>query len=104
MGELKPSEVINTLRLTTIAQSAGILSAGLIKVTLGAFLLRIIVKPWQRLAVWIPMVIVMFMSILTIICLWLQKTPTEAVYNPYILKFKVNIDQTKLSLVTSGRL
>lgn len=104
MGELKPSEVVDTLRLTTIAQSFGILSAGLIKITLGAFLLRIIIKPWQRTAVWLPMVIVMFMSSLCIICLWLQKTPVETVYNPYITKFKINLDQTKLSLVVSGKL
>lgn len=104
MEELKPSEVVDTLRLTTIAQSFGILSAGLIKITLGAFLLRIIIKPWQRIAVWLPMVIVMFMSSLCVICLWLQKTPVESVYNPYITKFKTNLDQTKLSLVVSGKL
>lgn len=100
MAALEPPEIIETLKLTTIAQSVGISVTGFAKLALGLFLLRIVIVPWHRLAIWIPMLIVGAGCVLVVVCLWLQKTPVEAVYNPFI-PAKTNLDQTALSLVYS---
>lgn len=103
LGDLSLEATIETIKLATIAQTVGIIVAGTVKLSLGAFLLRIVVKPWHRIVLWASMMIVMFFCFLTAICLWLQVTPVEAVYNPTI-KGTYHLNQTTLSLVYSCKL
>jgi hypothetical protein len=102
-NQLTIESTIQTLKYVTIAQTVGIILAGAVKIVLGIFLLRIVIQRWHRIALLIPMAIVTILCIITVTCLWLQKTPVESIYNPTI-QGTVHLNQTTLSLVYSCKI
>jgi hypothetical protein len=67
-----------------IGQTFAVLGMALAKVSLGIFLLRIVVKRWDRISIWIWMVSLFIVSATTAIIFWIQRLPSESIYDPRI--------------------
>lgn len=67
-----------------VAQTFALLGMAIAKLFLGIFLLRIVVKQWHRISIWISMVSLAIVSVMTAILLWTQKLPSESIYDPRV--------------------
>ena len=67
-----------------IGQTFAVLGMAIAKLSLGIFLLRIVVKQWHRISIWIAMVSLSAVSVMTAIILWIQRLPSEAIYDPRV--------------------
>lgn len=67
-----------------IAQTFAVLGMAIAKLSLGIFLLRIVVKQWHRISIWISMVSLAIVSVMTAILFWIQKLPSESIYDPRV--------------------
>lgn len=67
-----------------IGQTFAVLGLAIANISLGIFLLRIVVKAWHRISIWIAMVSVSLVSIMMVIVLWIQRTPTRSIYDPSV--------------------
>jgi hypothetical protein len=100
MTNFTVAELIEPLKWVSIAQSIAIFGSGIFKLSLSAFLLRLVNARWHKIALVIPATIVMFLSTLTAMGIWLQYSPARAVYDPRVPKIS-RFNQTTLSLVDS---
>jgi hypothetical protein len=64
-----------------IGQTFVIVGMAIAKLSLGLFLIRIVVRFWHKLVIWIAMVSLACISILTAIILWVQCIPAAAIYD-----------------------
>lgn len=67
-----------------IGQTFAVLGMAIAKLSLGIFLLRIVVKPWHRISIWVSMVSLAVVSVMTAILFWIQKLPSESIYDPRV--------------------
>jgi hypothetical protein len=67
-----------------IGQTFAVLGMAIAKISLGIFLLRIVVKQWHRISIWISMVSLAIVSVMTAILFWIQKLPSESIYDPRV--------------------
>ncbi|KAJ5380985.1 uncharacterized protein N7496_003413 [Penicillium cataractarum] len=67
-----------------IGQTFAVLGMAIAKISLGIFLLRIVVKQWHRTSIWISMVSLAIVSVMTAILFWIQKLPSESIYDPRV--------------------
>jgi hypothetical protein len=67
-----------------VGQTFAILGMAIAKLSLGIFLLRIVVKQWHRISIWISMVSLSIVSVMTAIVFWVQRLPSEAIYDPRV--------------------
>ncbi|KAJ5933269.1 hypothetical protein N7516_007758 [Penicillium verrucosum] len=64
-----------------IGQTFAVLGMAIAKLSLGIFLLRIVIKQWHRISIWISMVSLFIVSVLTALVLWVQRLPSQSVYD-----------------------
>lgn len=67
-----------------IGQTFAVLGMAIAKLSLGIFLLRIVIKQWHRISIWISMVSLAIVSVMTAILFWIQKLPSESIYDPRV--------------------
>ncbi|CAI7654462.1 unnamed protein product [Penicillium glandicola] len=67
-----------------IGQTFAVLGMAIAKLSLGAFLLRIVVKQWHRISIWISMISLLIVSVMTAILFWVQRLPSESIYDPRV--------------------
>ncbi|KAH7120141.1 hypothetical protein B0J13DRAFT_568378 [Dactylonectria estremocensis] len=65
-----------------IGQTFAVIGMAVAKISLGLFLLRIVMERWHKIAIWIAMVSLMAVSILTAIIFWIQCIPAKKIYDP----------------------
>lgn len=54
------------------------------KVSLGLFLLRVVVQTWHRVAIWTASLTLLAVSTMACIVLWIQCIPIQALYDPRV--------------------
>ncbi|KAJ5375839.1 hypothetical protein N7517_007845, partial [Penicillium concentricum] len=67
-----------------IGQTFAVLGMAIAKLSLGIFLLRIVVKRWHRISIRISMISLFILSVMTAIIFWLQRLPSQSVYDPRV--------------------
>lgn len=67
-----------------IGQTFAVLGMAIAKLSLGIFLLRIVVKQWHRISIWISMISLFIVSVVTAIVLWVQRLPSQSIYDPRV--------------------
>lgn len=82
-----------------IGQGFAIVGMSIAKASLGAFLLRLVVVPWHRWAIWIMMTFVVLASIAQVLCFWLACVPLEFVYDRFIPGGSCPIDTRPTSYI-----
>jgi hypothetical protein len=67
-----------------IGQTFAVIGMAIAKLSLGLFLLRIVVKQWHRLSIWVSMVSLSIVSVMTAIIFWTQRVPSKSIYDPRV--------------------
>lgn len=70
-----PNDIATAILLEAIGQIFAVLGMAVAKWSLGLFLLRLVVKLWHQVAIWIVMLVLMGASISLIFCFMLQCSP-----------------------------
>ncbi|KAJ6087166.1 hypothetical protein N7467_006080 [Penicillium canescens] len=67
-----------------IGQTFAVIGMAIAKLSLGLFLLRIVVKQWHRLSIWVSMVSLSIVSVMTATIFWTQRVPSKSIYDPRV--------------------
>ncbi|OGM43323.1 hypothetical protein ABOM_008713 [Aspergillus bombycis] len=81
---LSMDEAVQAVYMEMIGQTFAVLGMAIAKLSLGIFLLRIVVKRWHRVSIWISMVSLSVVSVMTAIIFWTQRLPSRAIYDPRV--------------------
>ena len=84
MDNLPVEEAVKAIYNELVGQTFAVLGMAIAKISLGIFLLRIVVEQWHRISIWISMVSLAMVSVLTAVLLWTQKSPSRATYDPRV--------------------
>lgn len=88
-----------------VGQTFAVLGMAITKVSLGLFLLRLVVINWHRIAIWLVMTTLCICSVLTAVMLWMQCTPVEGIYDPRVKPTaNCNIAITPFAILLGGKL
>jgi hypothetical protein len=71
------------------------------KVSLGLFLLRIVVVQWQRVAIWVASLSLLAVSVMTAIIFWIQCIPAQAIFDPRV-KGRCIVQITPFAILLGG--
>ncbi|KAF9887542.1 hypothetical protein FE257_010120 [Aspergillus nanangensis] len=77
-------EAVRAVYMEMVGQTFAILGMAIAKVSLGVFLLRIVVVPWHRVSIWICITSLSMVSVMTTLLFWIQRLPTTSVYDPRV--------------------
>ncbi|KAK4149178.1 hypothetical protein C8A00DRAFT_47148 [Chaetomidium leptoderma] len=91
-------DLVHAILFEAIGQTFAVVGMAVAKWSLGLFLLRLVTKPWQKMAIWITMVCLMAASISTCFVFWLQCTPPAYLYDRRIPDGYCHINSTPVSL------
>ncbi|KAE8381967.1 hypothetical protein BDV26DRAFT_300448 [Aspergillus bertholletiae] len=81
---LEVHEAAQTVYMDLVGHTFAVLGLALANVSLGIFLLRIVIKPWHKISIWIAMVSVSVLSIFMSIVFWVQQAPLSSIYDPSV--------------------
>ncbi|KAF7169151.1 hypothetical protein CNMCM5623_001938 [Aspergillus felis] len=81
---LSMDEAVHAVYMELVGQTFAVLGMAIAKLSLGIFLLRIVVKTWHRVSIWVSMVSLAFVSVLTAVILWTQRLPSRSLYDPRV--------------------
>lgn len=84
IADLPTDSAVKAVYYEMIGQTFAVLGMAIAKLSLGIFLLRIVVKQWHRISIWISMVSLSIVSVMTAIIFWIQRLPSEAIYDPRV--------------------
>lgn len=81
---LTMDEAVTAIYTEMIGQTFAVLGMAIAKVSLGIFLLRIVVVKWHRVSIWISIVSLSIVSVMTAIIFWTQRIPSTSIYDPRV--------------------
>lgn len=79
---LEVENIALAIKWEMVGQTFAVLGMAISKVSLGLFLLRLMVERWHRIAIWAVMLSLLGCSVLTAVMFWVQCVPVEAIYDP----------------------
>lgn len=82
--DLSVDEGINAVLMEMIGQTFAVLGMAIAKISVGIFLLRIVTQRWQRVSIWVSMIILSITSILVDVVFWIQLLPSKAIWDPRV--------------------
>lgn len=77
-------EAVKAVYMEMIGQTFAVLGMAIAKLSLGIFLLRIVIKEWHRISIWVSMISLFVVSVMTAIIFWVQRLPSESIYDPRV--------------------
>lgn len=89
------------IKYEMIGQTFAVIGMGVAKVSLGLFLLRIVMEVWHKVVIWIAMVSLMCVSVVTAVILWVQCLPSARIYDRRIPGV-CNVDITPVAVLLGG--
>jgi hypothetical protein len=81
---LTMDEAVKAVYTEMIGQTFAVLGMAIAKVSLGIFLLRIVVVKWHRVSIWISIVSLSIVSVMTATIFWTQRIPSTSIYDPRV--------------------
>ncbi|KAB8073589.1 hypothetical protein BDV29DRAFT_201746 [Aspergillus leporis] len=84
ISSLSMDEAVKAVYLEMVGQTFAVLGMAIAKLSLGIFLLRIVLKPWHRISIWVSMVSLSLVSVVTAIIFWIQRLPSNSIYDPRV--------------------
>ncbi|GIK07119.1 hypothetical protein Aspvir_002774 [Aspergillus viridinutans] len=81
---LSLDEAVHAIYWEMVGQTFAVLGMAIAKLSLGIFLLRIVVKTWHRVSIWVSMVSLSMVSVMTAVIFWTQRLPSRSIYDPRV--------------------
>ncbi|KAL3477959.1 hypothetical protein BJX99DRAFT_256929 [Aspergillus californicus] len=98
MTSLSMDSAVHAVYNEMVGQTFAVLGMAIAKLSLGIFLLRIVVKRWHRISIWVSMVSLSVVSVVTAIIFWTQRLPSRSIYDPRV-PGRANIEVTPFSIL-----
>jgi hypothetical protein len=102
MVTLSVDEAVKAVYLEMIGQTFAVLGMAIAKLSFGIFLLRIVVRTWHRVSIWVAMISLSVISVLVAIILWVQRLPSQSIYDPRVPGHPV-VSVTPFAVVLGGK-
>lgn len=84
MYELTVDDAVHAVYTEMVGQTFAVVGMTVAKISLGLFLLRIVVSFWQKVVLWINIVAIFISSLVCAFVFWLQCIPSQAIYDPRV--------------------
>ncbi|KAK3357828.1 hypothetical protein B0T25DRAFT_630790 [Lasiosphaeria hispida] len=84
IAALDLDSAVRAVEWEMIGQTFAVVGMATAKVSLGLFLLRIVVKPWHRVVLWIASVLILAVSLVVGVLFWTQCLPPRSLYDPRV--------------------
>lgn len=81
---LSMDSAVQAIYTEMIGQTFAVLGMAIAKLSLGFFLLRIVIEKWHRVSIWISMVSLSLVSLVTAVIFWTQRLPSNSIYDPRV--------------------
>ncbi|KAI9039404.1 uncharacterized protein KD926_009418 [Aspergillus affinis] len=81
---LSMDSAVQAVYTEMIGQTFAVLGMAIAKLSLGFFLLRIVIEQWHRISIWISMVSLSLVSLVTAVIFWTQRLPSNSIYDPRV--------------------
>ncbi|RLL97500.1 hypothetical protein CFD26_105870 [Aspergillus turcosus] len=81
---LSMDEAVHAVYMEMVGQTFAVLGMAIAKLSLGIFLLRIVVKTWHRVSIWVSMISLSIVSVMTAVVFWTQRLPSKSIYDPRV--------------------
>ncbi|KAK3934266.1 hypothetical protein QBC46DRAFT_83709 [Diplogelasinospora grovesii] len=82
--DLTLDDAVNAVKWEMVGQTFAVLGMAIAKLSLGLFLLRIVVETWHRVAIWIASASLLLVSVMTAIVFWIQCLPSQSIFDPRV--------------------
>ena len=103
--ELEPDQGAEAIMWEMIGQTFAIIGMSVAKISLGLFLLRLVVTKWHRVAIWTVMLSLFACSCATAAVLWTQCTPVQGIYDVRVRPTaKCDVPITPIATLLGGKL
>ena len=90
------------IKTEMIGQTFAVVGMAVAKLSLGFFLLRIVVNKWQRLLIWFTIVSLSAVSTLCAVLFWTQCTPVQKIFDPIRTEGVCNFNITPFATTLGG--
>lgn len=84
IAALDLDNAVKAVEWEMIGQTFAVIGMATAKVSLGLFLLRIVIKTWHRVALWIASIGLLVVSVVVAVLFWTQCLPPRALYDPRV--------------------
>jgi len=81
---LRLDDAVHAVEWEMIGQTFAVVGMATAKVSLGLFLLRIVVEAWQKIALWVASVLTLAVSLVVAVLFWTQCRPIRSLYDPRV--------------------
>ena len=95
-------EAALAIKTEMIGQTFAVVGMAVAKLSLGFFLLRIVVDKWQRILIWFTMVSLSAVSTLCAVLFWTQCTPVQKIFDPIRTEGVCNFNITPFATTLGG--
>ncbi|KAJ5784142.1 uncharacterized protein N7518_009819 [Penicillium psychrosexuale] len=81
INALEMDSAVKAVYNEMIGQTFAILGMAIAKISLGTFLLRIVIKRWHRISIWTSMISLSIVSVMTALIFWFQRLPSRSIWD-----------------------
>lgn len=99
---LELDDAVRAVEWEMIGQTFTVIGMATAKVSLGLFLLRIVVERWQKIVLWVASLGTLVVSVIVGVLFWTQCLPPRALYDPRV-KGTCSFGIAPFSLLLGGR-
>lgn len=98
---LELDDAVHAVEWEMIGQTFAVIGMATAKVSLGLFLLRIVVKAWHKVVLWVASIAILLVSVVVAILFWTQCLPPRSLYDPRV-KGTCNFGIAPFSMLLGG--
>lgn len=84
VASLQLDDAVRAVEYEMIGQTFAVYGMATAKVSLGLFLLRIVVERWHKIALWVVTVLTLAVSMVVSVLFWTQCIPIRSLYDPRV--------------------
>ncbi|KAK3681766.1 hypothetical protein B0T22DRAFT_523080 [Podospora appendiculata] len=81
---LELDDAVQAVQWEMVGQTFAVIGMATAKVSLGLFLLRIVIERWQRVAIHVASSSLLAVSVMTAIIFWIQCLPPQSIFDPRV--------------------
>ncbi|KAK0631074.1 hypothetical protein B0T17DRAFT_239334 [Bombardia bombarda] len=96
--DLDLDDAVQAVKWEMVGQTFAVIGMATAKVSLGLFLLRIVMETWHRVVLWVASLSLLVVSIMTAVVFWIQCLPPQSIFDPRV-KGRCIIEVTPFSVV-----
>lgn len=102
ISELELEDSVQAVYYAMIGQTFAVVGMAIAKVSIGFFLLRLVIVHWHKASLWLAIISIFLLSVVTGIIFWMQCIPSRAIYDPRV-KGSCHVKVEGIAIALGGR-